>query len=439
MQILKKIPCPVCILLISLLIAYLVWDSNKHLRIVNIAVGKPMGAYATYAHAYKKELEKYGVTLNIIYTDGSMEAQSKLMNGEANFAFIQSGTQKEQQKNRPLVLANVAYEPIWIFSKRDRNITSLEDLKNRTVNLGNKNSGTYPIASQIMNLINQNSKASFNNAKDAFEQLLANQIDAMFYVIGIKSSRLQTILHTKNISILDFNEATSYRKFFIQNKDYYEIVTIDANSIDLVNKIPQTSKTLLAKTTMLVTKDASPEMSRLFLKVAQKVHSKIGFLKSENTFPNTKNLKLPQSGASKTYFQEPLHRYETIGYMSGHFWLAQTFKKLEDMVMSVIVILGLISFFIEVIYPISKIFTRRKVNRWYRKVNKIDSQIDKLSLEELKSRKAVLEEMLIEMQNSDNIDPTHLEAFYSVQQQVINIIEDFEKRIKEKQGMEILV
>ena len=439
MQILKKIPCPICILLISLLIAYLAWDSNRHARVVSIAVGKPIGAYATYAHAYKEKLKKYGVTLNIIYTDGSMEAQSKLMNKEADFALIQSGTQKKHQTEKPLVLANVAYEPVWFFSKRDTNITSIEDLKNKRVNLGNKNSGTYAIASQLINHINTNSTSYFYNAMDAFNALNNNQIDAMFYVIGVKSSMLQSILHTPNISILDFKEAKSYRNFFIQNGDYYEIVTIEANSIDLLKKIPATSKTLLAKTTMLVTKDASPEMSRLFLKIAQEVHSKMGFIKNENTFPNTKNLKLPQSETSKTYFQEPVHRYEKVWYMKEHFWLAQTFKKLEDMVMSVIVLLGLISFFIEVIYPISKIFTRRKINRWYRRVNKIDSHIHELSLEELKNRKAILEETLIEMQDNDNIDPTHLEAFYSVQQQVANILEDFEKRIKEKESMEILV
>lgn len=438
MKILKTIPCPLCILSFILLIGYIVWDSNKYARVINIAVGKPMGAYATYAEAYKKELEKYDVTLKITYTDGSMDAQSKLMNNDVDFAFIQSGTQQKNQHEEPFVLANVAYEPIWIFYK-DKNITSLADLKNKAVNLGNKNSGTYPIASQLMTLVEKNNKASFNNAKDAFAELTKDKIDAMFYVIGVKSSRLQSILHTPDISILNFENAQSYRKFFIQEEDYYEIITIEENAIDLVRKIPKTTKTLLAKTTMLATKTASPEMSRLFLKVAQKVHSKMGFIKSEHTFPNVKNLKLPQSKASEEYFQESEHRYERVWYMKEHFWLAQTFKKLEDMVMSVIVLLGLIAFFIEVIYPISKIFTRRKINRWYRKVNKIDSQIDTLTLDELKKRRVMLEETLTEMQDNDNIDPIHLEAYYSVQHQITNIIEDFERRIKEKQAKEILV
>jgi TRAP transporter TAXI family solute receptor len=438
MKILKNIYCPLCILSFILLISYIVLDSNKHSKVINIAVGKPLGAYATYTEAYKKELKKYDVTLKITYTDGSMEAQAKLMSNKVDFAFIQSGTQQQNQHEEPLVLANVAYEPIWIFHK-DKTITSLEELKNKAVNLGNKNSGTYPIASQLMSLINQNSKASFHNAKDAFNQLKNGQIDAMFYVIGVKSSRLQSILHTPNISILNFENAQSYRKFFIQKEDYYEIITIEKNAIDIVKKIPKTTKTLLAKTTMLVTKNASTEMSRLFLKVAQKVHSKMGFIKSEHTFPNVKNLKLPQSKASVEYFQEPEHRYERVWYMKEHFWLAQTFKKLEDMVMSVIVLLGLIAFFIEVIYPISKIFTRRKINRWYRKVNKIDTQMDTLSLDELKERRAILEDTLTEMQDNDNIDPIHLEAYYSVQHQITNIIEEFERRIKEKQAKEILV
>jgi TRAP transporter TAXI family solute receptor len=438
MKILEKIPCPICFLYIALLLCYILWESNQHQRNINIAVGKPMGAYATYAEAYKKELKKYDVSLKIIYSDGSMDAQSKLMKGEVDFAFIQSGTQEKNQSEKPLVLANVAYEPIWIFYK-DKNITSLEDLSNKAVNLGNKHSGTYPIASQLMSLVEQNNSVSFYNAKDAFTQLTKGQIDAMFYVIGVKSSRLQNILHTPNISILNFENAQSYRKYFIQNEDYYEIVTIEANAIDLSRKIPKTTKTLLAKTTMLATKDASEEMSRLFLKVAKKVHSKMGFIKSENTFPNVKNLELPQAEASKEYFKEPEHRYEEIIYLRNSYWIAQTLKWLDDIIMSVIVFIVLLGFWIEVLYPLYKIFTRRKIDRWYNKVNKIDSQVDTLSLDELKERRENLENILTEMQNNDNIKPIHLEAFYSVQHQVTNILEDFERRIKEKQAKEILV
>jgi TRAP-type uncharacterized transport system substrate-binding protein len=397
-----------------------------------------MGAYATYAESYKEKLKKYDVNLEIIYTDGSIAAQNKLMNGEVDFAFIQSGIQQKSQSEEPLVLANVAYEPIWVFYK-DENISSIEELKNKTVNLGNKNSGSYPIALELMTLIDKNYKAYYDNAEDAFNALQKGNIDAMFYIIGVKSSRLQTILHTPNISILNFDNAQSYKKFFIQKDEYYETVTIEKNSIDLIKKIPTTPKTLLAKTTMLVTKDASPEMSRLFLKIAKKVHHTMGFIKCEDTFPNVKHLKLSQSEASKEYFEEPKHRYERNTFLKEHYWLAQTLKTLEDMIMSVIVILGLVAFFIEVIYPIYKMFTRWKINKWYKKVNDIDSHIDILSLDELKERQEKLENILQEMQNDDNIKAIHLEAFYSVQHQVTNILDDFERRIKEKQLKEILV
>ncbi|HIP27232.1 MAG TPA: hypothetical protein EYG80_06210 [Flavobacteriaceae bacterium] len=65
--------------------------------------------------------------------------------------------------------------------------------------------------------------------------------------------------------------------------------------------------------------------------------------------------------------------------------------------------------------------------------------IDTLSLKELKERKIILEQTLLEIQNNDNIHHIHLEAYYSVQQQITNMIENFKRRVKEKQAQKILI
>jgi uncharacterized membrane protein len=114
------------------------------------------------------------------------------------------------------------------------------------------------------------------------------------------------------------------------------------------------------------------------------------------------------------------------------FWLAQSLKKIENFVLIFIIPLGLIGFFIEVLYPLIKIYTRRKINRWYRQINRLDTNLKYFTLQQLKEKREELENILIEIQNTDNIDAIHLEAYYSLQVQIRQMVENFERRIKEK-------
>jgi hypothetical protein len=243
---------------------------------------------------------------------------------------------------------------------------------------------------------------------------------------------------------MHFQNAESIRKYFIlsdmhgEENLYYKTVMLKKYSLHPLKKLPAQDKKLLVKRTLLVTKEASNKMVRLFLKIARKVHSREAFFHDENYFINSRGLKYEQHKASKRYFEEPIYRYERSSLVAWFregkkgFWLAQTLQKIEDAILVFIVPLGLTAFFIEVIYPISKIYTRREINRWYRKINKMDTNIDSFSLEELEEKSKQLKVLLVEVQNKDDIDAIHLESYYAIHQQIREMIENFEFRIEEK-------
>jgi len=440
---LKKIPYIVYYILFFIIFIFSIYyDATHHQREVSIAVGKKNGAYYVYAKQYQRLLKKYDVKLTIVETNGAAETQEKLINNEVDFAFLQGGL--ERTNEGILALANVAHEPIWVLY-RDTRIKKFEDLKGKRINICNPQSGTYPVAKKLLvELLDmKESDLQTKQMREAFPLLMQGKLDAVFYIIARSSESLQKKIHTEGIHILNFGEADSIRKSFIKDdmnsskNDYFKTIMVKKRSIDFVHNIPKQDKKLLVKRTILGTKNASDELVRLFLKVAQKVHSKEAFFHEENHFLSTHGLKYRQHVASKQYFTQPTHRYESSALLKSFspqhsYWIAQSLKKIEDIILIFIVPLALIGFFIEVLYPIIKIFTRRKINRWYRKINKLDTNMEDFSLEELYKNKRILEEIAIEIYNTDNIDATHLEPYYTVQNQVKNMIENFEHAIAKK-------
>lgn len=418
---------------------------------ITIAVGQKNGAYAQYAKAYKRILKKYNIDLNIVYTKGSSAGQQLLLDDKVDISIAQTGTEKKGLK----VLANIAYEPVWLFYK-SKKISKLKDLRDKRVNFCDKKSGTFPIATEIITLLGSHHIIpSYLSTREAFEKLKNGEIDAIFYVVGIKSLLLQEMLKTEGIKVLNFSNSLAYQQYFLQqgdslDKNYFKPLTLHKNAIDINKKIPYKRVNLLAKRTILVTTNKmSNAMARLFLKVATEVHSSIAIFQKENHFPNDNIFNLPQHYASKIYFEEKNHRYEKNNLLknifsffhinqSYKFWIDQALKDLEDFILLFISFIVLFGFYIEVAYPWWIRMKRKKINDWYEKINKIDTNINSFGLEELKEKKAQLKRLLIEIQNSDHINPVHLEAYYALQNQIHNMIEEFTQKIIKMQGFDTL-
>jgi len=417
---------------------YTLVDSFGYKRVVTIAVGQEDGAYYVYAQEYAKELKKYNVRLDIVATKGAKEAQEKVRLGEVDFAFVQGGL--ELLDKGILALANVAHEPVWLLTHRESNITHFDDLRGKTINICNPQSGTNPIARKLLeSLLGANEYELLERpVNDAFSDLKVGNIDAMFYVIARSSSSLENKIEDDSIRIMHFDNAESIRKNAIKSdmdeskNDYYKIVYLKKHSLNSLKKLPQKDKTLLVKRTLLVTKHASDQMVRAFLKIAKKVHSKEAFFHDEDYFINSRGLKYEQHPASKRYFEESVNRYERSTLLpydtnEKNHWLAQTFQKIEDAILTVIIPIALLAYFIEVIYPIWRMYTRQKINRWYRKINNLDTGIENFTFEELEEKTELLKALLVEVQNDDNIEATHLEAYYAVQHQIRDMVESFEE------------
>ncbi len=416
----------VSIILLLLPILYIALDSNNHKKVITIGVGSKVGAYSTYAASYAKELKEYGVELKAVETKGSIDAQNRLLEGELDFAFVQGGT----ENSNVIALANIMLEPIWIFYKGDT-LNDLKDLKGKRIAICEKGSGILPVTLELLNLVGVhgfNSKFYHLPSQQAYEYIRDNKIDAMFYISSTNSPLLSDLIATQDIKLMNFSDSNAYRQFFIHRDKYFEIVNVYKHAFDIKKQIPQKDYKLLAKNTLLATNsNSSDKMVRLMMKIAYKIHHKAGVFHNENDFPNASLLKVKQHQASKFYFSNPTNYYEE----NFNFWVAQSLTKFKDYIFKFIIpLIVLFAFFIEVIIPTFHLYSKRKINRWYKMVNKIDTQIITLDLFEAKQKRESLKKILTEIRATDDIPASHMADFYTLQNQIINIIDALDKRIK---------
>lgn len=416
------------LLLLALPVAYVYLDRSAHDTEISIATGGKGGGYYASAQKYKKLLEKDGINLKIVTTEGSIAAQQRLLKGEVDYAFVQGGT--EIKDREMLALANIAYEPVWVFYN-DKNITSLHDLIGKNIAVGGKGSGIYPVAKNLLNEIGIDANNSFFlhlASKDASFHLQSRTIDAMFYVASANSKLIKKLLSNSDISLLHFTDAQTYRQYFLNKNQDFQILTLQASGVDLKENIPDTTHKLLSVKTLIATVDAPKELTRLLMKAIDKTDQNAGLFQKENTFPNASMLEFEQDIASIEYFKERTHFYEE----NFDFWTAQSLNKLHNFVMLYLLpILMLFAFFVEVIVPTINWYASRKIITWYNKVNELDTGIEHLTLKEARAKKDILEHMLHEVRNKDDIPTSHMEEFYTLQNQIANISNDIQKRIDE--------
>lgn len=115
---------------------------------ITIATGSTNGAYYAFGKAYSKMLQKYGITLEVINTAGSVENLQLLDkdDGGVDVAFLQGGIHPLNQSDNIISLGSLYYEPLWIFHNAGPGINELSELRGKRLAVGREGSGTKVMA-----------------------------------------------------------------------------------------------------------------------------------------------------------------------------------------------------------------------------------------------------------------------------------------------------
>ncbi len=275
--------------------------------------------YYELAESYRKDLERYGIKFEVQRGgEGFATLRALLKEGPGiNAAFIKGGlvgslqgrlaTEKAKNRHEEFAklwsIGRIFYEPIWVFTRSDRPIASLRDLKGKRILTGTKESGTRRIASQLLkaNGVDKSNATLIEGTLEADAQaLLDGSADAAILIEAPDSALIQALLRLQSIRLMDFSaEAEAYDNRF----PAITKVVLRKGGVEFNPLIPTADITLLATTAALVVRKEMHPALRSLLTHTVVSHPRSGFDKDGDPVLFFKAGEFPS--ASDPEFQVP--------------------------------------------------------------------------------------------------------------------------------------
>ena len=125
-------------------------------RHLSMAAGSANDGYTMMARTIASYFRDHGVDLMIEESTGSVENAELLIDDrdEVEVAFIQGGALTPEQAAKVYSLGSVAYEPVWVFYRRDApgKYEYLTDLAGKRIGIGPERGGTRPMVRELFRL-----------------------------------------------------------------------------------------------------------------------------------------------------------------------------------------------------------------------------------------------------------------------------------------------
>jgi TRAP transporter TAXI family solute receptor len=375
----KKLCWSVALIFLLMLVFWLLsrYLSPAPPKFFVFTAGASDGAYYKYALRYKAILAKEGITLDVRESKGSVENIQRLeeKKNDVLAGFVQSGLGIISQPHNPdadnfdalQALANVAFEPVWVFSK-DAKITDLAQLKGKRIAIGAEGSGTRKVALDLLGA--SGLKASAESwlplgAGAAIKALKNNELDAVITVAAPEAASVQELLHMPGLHIVDMTYAPALSRLF----PYLQTIQMPKGVLNLAQNVPTKDLTMLSTSANLVVSETlHPALAYLLLDAAAQVHSGGSALNLPNEFPHMKGTDYPVAEEAKRYFTtgKPfLQRYMP-------FWAANFVQRL------LLILIPLIAIVVPVIklFPeLQKFQQERKLFRLYGELKLVEIDI----------------------------------------------------------------
>lgn len=291
----RRILLAVALVLFGVALALSVWlIGTPPPRKIRLATGDPSGAFAVLGQEYKKRLDRMGLQVELIATNGSIDNLHHLQSGRVDVAFVQGGTAQLLEDSSGLCsLTAIGTEPLWVVTRRQVSAASLRDLKGLSVSLGPSSSGTDALGRLLLRAhgVTESNTTFCNLPMGRLPQALGEgKVDAGLIVCAPEAGVIQEVLGSEQTKVVSLDcQAGITRRF-----PYLHPVVLPQGVLDLERKLPATDLHLLAPAMVLVAREnLHPRVVEQLLLTAQGVHSGGNLLDEAGRFPSTEGVDLP--------------------------------------------------------------------------------------------------------------------------------------------------
>jgi len=344
---------------------------------ITIAAGPNPGGYYYFAEKYAEILKRRGITVTIRETRGSLENLKLLHDPDSgvDVALAQGGVGwmagvYRQQPTETAIrsIAEVYYEPLWVFTLPNQPFEALRDLKGKRLAIGPEGSGSQALAYDMLKWSGVNvDNTTFSplSESEAVAELQAGKLDAAFFVAASGSPFIKELMKGDQLKLHSFREVPA----FLRRYGYLSPITLPESVIDLARNIPDQDIQLLAPTTTLMSRDSlHPALVYLFIETAAEVHGGHDVFSNIGEFPGIYNIEFPAHEETERYFEHGapfLQRF--LPYHIAVF--------LDRTKILLLPLLTLILPLVRIIYPTYRWSVRRNIWKWYRIAHQIEKDL----------------------------------------------------------------
>lgn len=360
-----------------------------------IATGPKSGMYYHYAEQYRELLARQRIEVDIVPTRGSVEALQLLKEKKVDIAFVQGGSADAFASEPFTSLASLYNEPIWIYYPAGTGtLRYLSDLRGKRIVVGEEGSGTKALSVTLLEangVTPQNSTFLSLGSEAGAQALFEGEADALFSVIGTFAPLTRALLLDPQIALFDFTRSRAYTVRY----PFLNAVTLDEGVMDLANNLPPKAKHLIAATATLVSRESiHPDLVRLVLQAAKKVHGGAGVFRKAGEFPSASRVEFPMNVDAGIYLRDG----ETWLEKLFPFWIASIVKRTMLLMIPVI---ALMIPLIKLLLPLLNWRSRWKIYRWYKTLNTIEEESGEYDADQRRAAVATLENAMQDIRTVD--------------------------------------
>jgi len=308
-------------------------------KALTIAAGPAGSRFDRAALQYRKILARNGITLKIVYTDGSIENLRRLRDAHEHIdiGLVQTGTLGTGEVGDIVSLGSLFYEPLYIFYRDTKRIELLSAFQGHRIAIGPEGSGTRALALALLdaNEAGTGGKATLLDLEGeaAKNALLRHQADAIFLAgDSATTATIREVLHEPGVRLYDFPQADAYVRRF----HYLSKLELPAGSFDLGDNIPANSIKLVAPTVELLThENLHPALSDLLIEAATEAHGRATLLQAAGQFPTPLLHDFPISVDAARFYKSG----RSAMYRVMPFWLASLISRTLVAVVPILLLL----------------------------------------------------------------------------------------------------
>lgn len=400
-------------------------------RKFTILTGPQDGSYYVTAEAYKKIAADKGFDLEIRTTTGPSETLQLLESGQAVAGFVQGGIAAAGDPTILSTLANVFYEPIWIFYRKDafgqQPLARASEFIGKRIAVGSAGSGTDWMAMRLLEesaITPENTTLINMSFDEAAAQLASGQVDAGFFVASDMLPLPWRLLDNPDLDLISFDKADAY-DFRLP---WLTTVVLPEGGANIQRNIPAATKRLLATTAnLLVRNDTHPDLVRLLVVAAVATHYQGGLFEGRFQFPNLLMTDLPINNQAQAYLQQ-LKNGDS--YLDNHFpfWLAALFDRYLLFVLPVLLIALPLLARTQIAY---RWYMQQKIVRWYKTVHAIDMHVDTMQLAAVDNEIHRLDTIDDKLRKQLTVSNSYMPQVYELRQHIEFVKQRLEARRNE--------